>query len=287
MSHRVGRGVFPRVRVIEVNARLSRSSALASKATGYPLAAVATKVSLGYHLHEIPNAVTKATKSFFEPALDYVAVKIPRWDLTKFRAADTRIGSEMKSVGEVMALGRSFPEALQKAVRMLGSGKDLCRAHGYASLPEAIADIRTPTCTRLFAIARALLDRVPVARIARMSGIDPWFLHAVKSITDHYRTLAGSSWHALASDAGALAAAKQLGFSDEDIAQATGTDALQVRAARKKLGVVPVVKQIDTTAGEFPARTNYLYFTYHGTAHDVRPERRPAIILGSGPYRIG
>lgn len=282
-----GRDVLPRMRVIEVNARLSRSSALASKATGYPLAAVATKVSLGYHLHEIPNAVTKATNSFFEPALDYVAVKIPRWDLTKFRAADTRIGSEMKSVGEVMALGRSFPEALQKAVRMLALGKSLNRNHGYATQEEAFADIRTPTSTRLFALARALADRVPVTSLARMSGIDPWFLHEIKEIIDCAHALKNRKWRELAADAPALAAAKRLGFSDEDIAHATGTDAAHVRAARKKIGVVPVVKQIDTMAGEFPARTNYLYFTYHGSHHDVRPERDPAIILGSGPYRIG
>lgn len=282
-----GRAERPRVRVIEVNARLSRSSALASKATGYPLAFVATKVALGIPLHAIPNAITRATGSFFEPALDYIAVKIPRWDLTKFRAAELTIGSEMKSVGEVMALGRSFPEALQKAVRMLCLGKELFMNNGYHDLGKALRDIRIPTPSRLFALAFALEHKVSVSRITRLSGIDPWFLSHLKIIAGAYASLRAKGWDEMKRNTPALKTLKQLGFSDACIAEACARTEHAVRRLRKQCGVVPTVKQIDTTAGEFPAKTNYLYCTYHGSAHDVVRERRPAIVLGSGPYRIG
>ncbi|MFA4872719.1 MAG: carbamoyl-phosphate synthase (glutamine-hydrolyzing) large subunit [Patescibacteria group bacterium] len=284
---RVKSRVMPRIRVIEVNARLSRSSALASKATGYPLAFVATKAALGIPLHAIPNAITRATGSFFEPALDYIAVKIPRWDLTKFRAAELTIGSEMKSVGEVMALGRSFPEALQKAVRMLCLGKELFMNNGYHDLEKALRDIRIPTPSRLFAFTFALGHKVNVSRIARLSGIDPWFLSHLKTLAGAYASLRAKGWDEVRRNTPALKKLKQLGFSDACIAEACAHTEHAVRRLRKQCGVVPTVKQIDTTAGEFPAKTNYLYCTYHGSAHDVTRERRPAIVLGSGPYRIG
>src|SRR3989338_3291684 len=277
----------PRVRVIEVNARLSRSSALASKATGYPLAFVATKVILGKSLHEIPNAVTKATGSFFEPALDYVAVKIPRWDLSKFRAARHTIGSEMKSVGEVMALGRTFPEALQKAVRMLATNRELFWNNPYATRAAARADIRTPTPTRLWAIAYALHAGVSVREIAQWSFIDPWFLGEMHSISAHARQLRRLGWERYRTDTGLTRLTKQFGFSDFFVAKLYAQSEERVREARIRLRVTPVIKQIDTTAGEFPARTNYLYLTYHGTTHDVKCAKKPVVVLGSGPYRIG
>ncbi|MEW6610955.1 MAG: carbamoyl-phosphate synthase (glutamine-hydrolyzing) large subunit [Patescibacteria group bacterium] len=279
--------VKPRIRIIEVNARLSRSSALASKATGYPLAYVATKVALRHPLYEIPNAVTRATGSFFEPALDYLAVKIPRWDLMKFRAAELTIGSEMKSVGEVMALGRSFPEALQKAVRMLGLGKELFLHNGYHDLTTALHDIRTPTPTRLFALIFALEHGVALSRIARMSGIDPWFLSQMKSLTHAYTSLRAGGWKWIQRNSSILRMLKQFGFSDACIADACASTERRVRRLREKQGITPIVKQIDTTAGEFPAKTNYLYCTYQGNTHDVVRERNPMIVLGSGPYRIG
>lgn len=277
----------PRVRVIEVNARLSRSSALASKATGYPLALVATKVALGMPLYKIPNAVTRATGSFFEPALDYVAVKIPRWDLSKFRAAHHTIGSEMKSVGEVMALGRTFPEALQKAVRMLGQNRELLLNNPYHDRVRARQDIRVPTPTRLYAIAYALEHGIGVSEIAKLSSIDRWFLEEIKSIVAHAAKLKRASWKEIPHHAPFLRKSKQLGFSDAYLSEIFSQTEDEIRRIRVELGVRPVVKQIDTTAGEFPAHTNYLYLTYHGSAHDVPPARRPAIVLGSGPYCIG
>ena len=281
------RGTAPRIRVIEVNARLSRSSALASKATGYPLAFVATKVILGKALHEIPNATTRATGSFFEPALDYIAVKIPRWDLSKFRAARHTIGSEMKSVGEVMALGRTFPEALQKAVRMLATNRELFWNNPYATRAAARADIRTPTPTRLWAIAYALHAGVSVRKIAQWSFIDPWFLGEMHSMNAHARQLRRLGWERYRTDTGLTRLTKQCGFSDFFIAKLYAQSEERVREARIRLHVTPVVKQIDTTAGEFPARTNYLYLTYHGTTHDVKRAKKPVVVLGSGPYRIG
>jgi carbamoyl-phosphate synthase large subunit len=269
-------------RVIEVNARLSRSSALASKATGYPLAFVATKLALGMRLHEIKNSVTGTTPAFFEPALDYVAVKVPRWDLTKFKASDHHIGSEMKSVGEVMALGRSFPEAIQKAIRMLNIGAD-----GFTGRPYDIDnpndEISHATDRRLFALYEALRKGATVDKLHDMSKIDKWFLSHLRSITDMEKQLADGSL-----TTGRLRQAKQLGFSDKAIARAKKMSEDAVRERRVKAGITPVIKQIDTLAGEFDAETNYLYTTYHGREHDVTPlPKSPVIIIGSGPYCIG
>jgi len=269
-------------RVIEVNARLSRSSALASKATGYPLAYVAAKLALGYRLHELKNSVTKNTSAFFEPALDYLAVKIPRWDLQKLKSSDRAIGSEMKSVGEVMALGRSFPEALQKAIRMLNINFQF-------SIFNFQKEIKNPTDRRLFAIFEAFRKGKTVKEIHKLSHITPWFLEHIKTIATFK----------ISKDN--LREAKQLGFSDKDIANILRTTENEIRKRRIKLGIVPIVKQIDTLAGEFDAETNYLYTTYHGTAHDVEPLsgetaksaeavsalKSPLIVLGSGPYCIG
>src|SRR3989344_1808363 len=260
-------GQAPDYRVIEVNARLSRSSALASKATGYPLAYVAAKLALGYRLHELKNAVIKSTSAFFEPALDYLAVKIPRWDLQKLKSSDRHIGSEMKSVGEVMALGRSFPEALQKAMRMLNVP--------MPDIQDPIDEITHPTDRRLFALLQVFRKGASIEKIHKISRITPWFLEHIKTIaTFDFRKEK-------------LREAKQLGFSDKDIAKRWKTSEDAVRQKRIKLGIVPVVKQIDTLAGEFEAETNYLYTTYHGTAHDVAPLKKPIIVLGSGPYCIG
>lgn len=269
-------------RVIEVNARLSRSSALASKATGYPLAFVAMKLALGKRLHELKNAVTGRTSAFYEPALDYLAVKMPRWDLTKLKASDHHIGSEMKSVGEVMALGRSFPEALQKAIRMLNVGAQGLTYHPHEfDGPED--EISKPTYRRLFAIYEALRKGRSVKHIHEISGIDPWFLNHLKSILVTERTL---KKEALAKEL--LVQAKQLGFSDATIAKLTAKTEEFIRKKRIKHGVIPAVKQIDTLAGEFDAETNYLYVTYNGTANDIEPlNGSSAAVIGSGPYAIG
>jgi carbamoyl-phosphate synthase large subunit len=271
-------------RVIEVNARLSRSSALASKATGYPLAYVAAKLALGYALTDIPNGVTRRTTAFFEPALDYIVCKFPRWDLGKFWGASTRIGSEMKSVGEVMAIGRTFAEALQKAVRMLDIG-----VHGLE--PDAFRfddvrdQLRNPTPLRIFAVAQALRQGIGIDEIHELTRIDRWFLHAIAPVVEMHGRLARSVFPLPANE---LNAAKRLGFSDPAIAKLTGSDAEAVRAARKAAGIEPRFPQIDTLAGEFPADTNYLYATYHAAGNDAPPSRRKKIlILGSGTYRIG
>src|SRR3989344_2634700 len=272
-------------RVIEVNARLSRSSALASKATGYPLAFVAAKLALGYTLPELKNSVTQTTTACFEPALDYLVLKMPRWDLTKFENATSHIGTEMKSVGEVMAIGRSFEEVLQKALRMLAIGADgftpldSMRLTGQAALHEAI---KNPTTNRIFAIAAALKKGASVQKIHALSKIDPWFLEKMKNIIDFERKLPRS-------DLGRknLLAAKKLGFSDHQLATIKKTGEAKVRALRKKYGVLPAIKQIDTLAGEFPTKTNYLYLTYHGSENDVLPSKNSAVVLGSGPYAIG
>lgn len=269
-------------RVIEVNARLSRSSALASKATGYPLAFVASKLMLGKRLHEIKNAVTGTTTAFFEPALDYIAVKMPRWDLSKLKASDHHIGSEMKSVGEVMALGRSFPEALQKAVRMLNIGANGFTDHPY-EIDNPMDEIAYATDRRLFAIADALESGVSVEEIHNKSYIDHWFLAHLADIEATRKQLKAES---LKSDL--LYAAKQKGFSDKTIAKLTGTTEHAVRKTRLKMNIMPVVKQIDTLAGEFDAETNYLYMTYHGNVNDIKPLGKKAVaIIGSGPYCIG
>ena len=271
-------------RVIEVNARLSRSSALASKATGYPLAFVAAKLALEYTLPELKNSVTKRTTACFEPALDYLVLKIPRWDLNKFENAVPRIGTEMKSVGEVMAIGRSFEEVLQKALRMLVIGADGFTAHksGNFRVPQYQKEIKEPTTRRIFAIAEALRAGVPVKKIHADSRIDPWFLEKMKNIIELERTIRRKGL-----DQGLMRRAKKNGFSDVQLAVMKKTTEPKIRALRKKLKVFPVAKQIDTLAGEFPAQTNYLYFTYHGNVHDVHASTNSIAVLGSGPYTIG
>ena len=283
-------------RVIEVNARLSRSSALASKATGYPLAFVAAKLALGYGLFDIRNSVTKDTTAFFEPALDYVVCKIPRWDLGKFRRVNRELESSMKSVGEVMAIGRTFEEAIQKGLRMIGQGM-----HGFVDNKELVVDdvdtaLKAPTDKRIFVIEKAFDRGYSIDRIHELTRIDKWFLHKLKNIHDTDRRL-----HSLkgldAIDRDLMLRAKRQGFSDFQIARAVGMEKdcdieqaiLMVRDRRKELGVVPAVKQIDTLAGEFPAQTNYLYLTYNGDAHDIDYENdgKSVVVLGSGAYRIG
>ena len=282
-------------RVIEVNARLSRSSALASKATGYPLAFVAAKLGLGYGLFDLKNSVTKTTTAFFEPALDYVVCKIPRWDLGKFHGVDRELGSSMKSVGEVMAIGRTFEEAIQKGLRMIGQGM-----HGFVENKELeIKDVdkalREPTDNRIFVISKAFRAGYTVEQIHELTKIDKWFLQKLHGImrTDNELRLLGSE----EIPGALLRKAKQQGFTDFQIARALGLDGrmgndealLSIREYRKKLGIFPVVKQIDTLAAEYPAQTNYLYLTYNGTAHDVEyvGDRRSIVVLGSGAYRIG
>ena len=280
-------------RVIEVNARLSRSSALASKATGYPLAFIAAKLSLGYGLFDLENTVTKSTSAFFEPALDYVVCKIPRWDLGKFHGVEREIGSSMKSVGEVMAIGRTFEEAIQKGLRMIGQGM-----HGFVENKELkITDIdkalREPTDKRIFVISKALRAGYTVERIHSLTKIDKWFLYKLQNIMETSKQL--HAHHTLQTiPTGLLYDAKRQGFSDFQIARAIGMDdmeqgILQVRTHRKALGILPVVKQIDTLAAEYPAQTNYLYLTYSGTEDEVEyaDDHRSVIVLGSGAYRIG
>lgn len=269
-------------RVIEMNARLSRSSALASKATGYPLAFVAAKLALGYTLDQISNAITKKTSAFFEPALDYVVVKMPRWDIQKLKSADRTIGSEMKSVGEVMAIGRSFPEALQKAIRMLNIG-----SLGIEEPPQILEDlhghITRPTDQRLFALYQFFFRGGDVDLARELSLIDPWFLHHIKSLSDFAKKLEQNRL-----SAPLLKEAKMLGFSDASIGKRKNLSEKAVRSKRKKWKILPSIKQIDTLAGEFDAETNYLYTTYWGSSHDVAPSsKKPHIVLGSGPYCIG
>lgn len=283
-------------RVIEVNARLSRSSALASKATGYPLAFVAAKLGLGYGLYELNNSVTRTTPAFFEPALDYVVCKIPRWDLGKFHGVSRELGSSMKSVGEVMSIGRTFEEAMQKGLRMIGQGM-----HGFVGNKELKIDdidteLRRPTDTRIFVISQALRSGYTVEQIYQLTKIDRWFLDKLKGIIETARELeAYDKLEEIPLEL--LRHAKRQGFSDFQIGRfilSTVTDtpdakALAVRAYRKGLGIVPVVKQIDTLAAEYPAETNYLYLTYSGTTNDIGYEAdgRSVVVLGSGAYRIG
>jgi carbamoyl-phosphate synthase large subunit len=295
-------------RVIEVNARLSRSSALASKATGYPLAFVAAKIALGYTLPGLRNAITEVTCADFEPSLDYVAVKIPRWDLQKFKHVSDQVTSEMKSVGEVMALGRTFEEALQKAMRMLNIGAD-----GLYPLPfkfeNLTREVRRPTPRRMFAVAEALHQDWKVEEVAISTGIDPWFLERIQTCSKIAKELLHAKADPLTPEL--LRKAKRAGFSDGSIGKIVDLPAEQVRMLRKEMNILPVVKQIDTLGGEFPAQTNYLYMTYHGTEHDVTfdevirsqksevsknndtdPSQLPTahsrvIVLGGGPYSIG
>ena len=280
-------------RVIEVNARLSRSSALASKATGYPLAFVAAKLGLGYGLFDLKNSVTKSTSAFFEPALDYVVCKIPRWDLSKFHGVERELGSSMKSVGEVMSIGRTFEEAIQKGLRMIGQGM-----HGFVENKELkIVDIdkalREPTDKRIFVISKAMRAGYTVELIHSLTKIDKWFLYKLQNIMETSKEL--HTYNVLQTvPAALLHKAKRQGFSDFQIARAIGEDdmeqgVLKVRAHRKELDILPVVKQIDTLAAEYPAQTNYLYLTYLGEEDDVAyaGDKRSVVVLGSGAYRIG
>ena len=283
-------------RVIEVNARLSRSSALASKATGYPLAFVAAKLGMGYGLFELKNSVTKTTSAFFEPALDYVVCKIPRWDLSKFRGVDKELGSSMKSVGEVMAIGRNFEEAIQKGLRMIGQGM-----HGFVENKELEIDdidaaLREPTDKRVFVISKAMHKGYTVDLIHDLTKIDKWFLEKLKHIIDIDEAMKKCNINTLEQDL--LRTAKVYGFTDFQVARAVGLEqelgnmhkaALLVRSKRKSYGILPVVKQIDTLAAEYPAQTNYLYVTYAGVKSDITFENdhRSIIVLGSGAYRIG
>jgi carbamoyl-phosphate synthase large subunit len=273
-------------RVIEVNARLSRSSALASKATGYPLALIAAKLAIGYGLHKLPNSITKITKAFFEPSLDYVVVKIPRWDLRKFRKVSRRIGSGMKSVGEVMAIGRKFEEALQKAIRMLETGARGLVSNPNLNLKNLNTELKSPTEERIFAVVQALKEGYTVGKIQRLSHIDSWFLQKISKVVDMEKELLTYRIKSLPKRV--LGEAKQLGFSDKQIALTIGCHVADVRAYRKKLGIKPVVKQIDTLGAEYPAQTNYLYLTYNGNSDDIELSGdKSVIILGSGAYRIG
>jgi carbamoyl-phosphate synthase large subunit len=279
-------------RVIEVNSRMSRSSALASKVTGYPLAYIATKLSIGYLLPELINKVTEVTTACFEPALDYVTIKIPRWDLQKFKNADRHIGPQMRSVGEVMSIGRCLEEALQKAVRMLDIGKKGLVCNEEDSEPEPIEGIKdvlaNPTDERLFKIVKALKMGVSIEEIYRLSGVDPFFLYKIKNIIDMERNL-----YTLNLDDGDAAEtvreAKRIGFSDEQIAFCQKTDESAIRKFRKNANIIPAVKQIDTLAAEWPAKTNYLYLTYGGDEDDIElsNDKSKVIVLGAGVFRIG
>ncbi len=283
-------------RVIEVNARLSRSSALASKATGYPLAFVAAKLGLGYGLHELKNSITKTTSAFFEPALDYVVCKIPRWDLNKFSGVSKLIGSSMKSVGEVMAIGKNFEEAIQKGLRMIGQGM-----HGFVGNRDLVfedieAELQNPTDMRIFVIASAFAKDMSIDEIHNLTKIDKWFLEKLKNIFEIKKNLEKYNKIENLPDE-FLLEAKKRGFSDFQLARfveksdadAMDESLLKVRQYRKSRNIVPYVKQIDTLAAEYPAQTNYLYLTYSGNAHDIDYENdgKSVIVLGSGAYRIG
>ena len=289
-------------RVIEVNARLSRSSALASKATGYPLAFVAAKLGLGYGLFDLKNSVTKVTSAFFEPALDYVVCKIPRWDLGKFRGVDRELGSSMKSVGEVMAIGRTFEEALQKGLRMIGQGMHGFVGNKELEIPDVDKALREPTDKRIFVISKAMRAGYTLDQIHELTKIDHWFLQKLMNIVRTMQALEKSQVSHLDItpadvDEELLRTAKSQGFSDFQIARGLGLEhftstekaILVIRDLRKKMGILPVVKQIDTLAAEYPAQTNYLYITYNGVANDVKylGDRKSIIVLGSGAYRIG
>ncbi|MGF3521671.1 MAG: carbamoyl-phosphate synthase (glutamine-hydrolyzing) large subunit [Candidatus Bathyarchaeia archaeon] len=279
-------------RVIEVNSRLSRSSALASKVTGYPIAYIAAKLTIGYTLPELINKVTQVTTACFEPALDYVTVKIPRWDLQKFKNADRHIGPQMRSVGEVMAIGRCLEEALQKAVRMLDIGKVGLVCNAEDAEPEPIEKIKdvlaNPTDERLFKIVKALKMGTSIEEIYRLSGVDPFFLHKIQNIIDMEAQLRALQLKE-SSAKEIIREAKRLGFSDEQIAICTGTSEPEVRQFRKTAGITPVIKQIDTLAAEWPAKTNYLYMTYGGTEDDIeiKRENSKVLVLGAGVFRIG
>jgi carbamoyl-phosphate synthase large subunit len=282
---------------IEINARLSRSSALASKATGYPLAYMAAKIGLGYSLPELINRITKATTACFEPSLDYVVLKMPRWDFSKFELVKRKLGSAMKSVGEVMAIGRSFEEVVQKAIRMCDMGKDglVSNANNNSSPARAPEDIERieqalihPNDEIIFAVVEAMKAGMTIERIYQLSAVDPWFLTKIKNIVDMEDRLRKST----IVDEDLIRNAKKMGFSDKQIARCQNLDEMQVRSFREKFGIKPVVKQIDTLAAEWPAKTNYLYLTYGGQADDIKVEDNNGkdsrmIVFGAGPYRIG
>jgi carbamoyl-phosphate synthase large subunit len=272
-------------RIIEVNARLSRSSALASKATGYPLAFIASKLTLGHSLTDVENIITKETSACFEPALDYVVLKYPRWDLQKFKKVSSSIGSEMKSVGEVMAIARTYEEALQKAIRMLDVGMKglVCNDLKFHNLQK---ELKEPTDKRMFAITEAIKKGFSIEKIYEFTKVDRWFLYKIKNIVDVEKKLQQCKLKDLSLSL--LKEAKQKGFSDLQIAMLTKCNELDIRKKREKLGVIPFVKQIDTLAAEYPAKTNYLYLTYNGCCDDIRvKEKNQVIVLGGGAYRIG
>jgi len=282
-------------KIIEVNARLSRSSALASKATGYPLAFVAAKLALGYSLIELDNSITKVTKSCFEPALDYIVVKIPRWDLEKFRNVSFEIGSEMKSVGEVMAIGRKFEEVIQKAIRMLGMGFHGLVANdmNFEDIDEVQNELKKPTDKRLLVIVEALRKNITIDKISELTKIDKWFLYKISNVVKIESELRNYEMEMIPKDL--IKKAKEQGFSDFQIAKITSIDKnkleekmLKIRELRKKYNIIPYVKQIDTLAAEYPAKTNYLYITYNANEDDISfNDNKSIIVLGSGTYRIG
>ncbi|EQD73751.1 carbamoyl-phosphate synthase large subunit, partial [mine drainage metagenome] len=271
---------------IEINARLSRSSALASKATGYPLAFVAAKLALGYTLPELKNRVTGVTTACFEPALDYVVVKLPRWDLDKFERADRRLGPAMKSVGEVMGVGASFPEALSKAVRMCDPRAELLPPAESRDPSAILQDLAAPTPEVLTWILEGLQAGIPPDKLSEVSFIDRWFVDQLGEIERTHRSLRGSAAPGLRPEL--LRRAKEMGLSDRAVARAVRMDEEEVRRRRIELGIQPRIRMIDTLAGEWPSRTNYLYLTYRADADDVAPMPRGSIlVLGAGPYRIG
>jgi len=274
-------------RVIEVNARLSRSSALASKATGYPIAFVAAKLTLGYGLYELPNNITKVTSAFFEPALDYIVVKIPRWDLKKFSKVSRKIGTGMKSVGEIMAIGRNFEEALQKGLRMLETG-----ARGLVCNDDAFIfddldnELKEPTEERIFAVAHAIEMGYSVEKIHEMTHINRWFLYKIKNIVDVKKSILENCSDVLSKDI--ILMAKQRGFSDNQIASILGIKSKDILDYRNIENIKPFIRQIDTLGAEYPAQTNYLYLTYNSSANDIKNlPNNTVLILGSGSYRIG
>ena len=272
-------------RIIEVNARLSRSSALASKATGYPLAFIATKLAIGYGLTEVDNIITRETSACFEPSLDYVVVKYPRWDLQKFRYVNLNLGSEMKSVGEVMAIARSFEEAMQKSIRMLDTGMNgiVCNNLKFENLEK---ELKEPTDKRMFAIAEGLNRGYSIDKIYSLSKVDPWFLNKIKNIVEIHKKLKKYTTKNL--PASLLRESKQKGFSDMQIAILLKSTAQEVRKIRRNKKITPFVKQIDTLAAEYPAKTNYLYLTYNGSEDDLDfEEKKQVVVLGGGAYRIG
>ncbi|MDA4118008.1 MAG: carbamoyl-phosphate synthase (glutamine-hydrolyzing) large subunit, partial [Thaumarchaeota archaeon] len=277
-------------RAIEINARLSRSSALASKATGYPIAYIAAKICLGYSLTELKNEMTGVTTAMFEPSLDYVVLKMPRWDTKKFQGASRTLGTAMKSIGEVMAIGRNFEESIQKAARMLNNRYDgVIRSFVEGDDIESLkARLKNPTDQIIFDVVEALILGVPEDEVARLSVIDPWFISKLKNIVETYRAVERSGREGIDRDPSVLLGAKRLGFSDKQIANAVEIDEDDVRAMRERMEIRPWVKAIDTLAAEWPARSNYLYVTYNGSTDDAKPsDKRKVIVLGAGPYRIG